>query len=679
MHAGGSLKTLRVASTLLFAAAIVACGHAAPKTTWLVVETTPYSGIDLAHTRAQGLAVRHLTLSGSKIVVELDANRAGGVVLLSDGACPLVIPDLDVRSGRTVHRVSVPWLDFGAPAPAMGFGATLDIGVTPGCPEAAAGRIAWRQTAGAPLRNVHVGRDGYRFLATMPSLRDALGAEPPWGIIPLSPRTRGEVELTARWTGGARAKIIRVLHVGAAARSHGLPNVALGTRLYFGGEGFRLSSLPLGSRATIYEADGVASLLPDLRGSYTLIDSAGRSLRIVAGKYDETPLDCGRSNCHAGLAEAARSSPMATVLERGLAKPFPGDYPGCAIGCHATGEPGIDDGGFVAVARELGIDARDIARTGWRDLPSALRRLGGVGCLGCHGPGAIPEPGGRFAILRADVCATCHDAPPRYGHVVAWRTSRMARADADPRTRTDGACARCHTTWGFLGRNDWKAPDAIGAIGIACSACHDVHPAHGVAAGRASAASLLRDVPLPSMFRGLPASAERGRICVSCHAPDGTQSTPSASAAAIWAGRGGVSPENGKPLNGPAPHLAIEGGCVGCHRNGPATLELGADHAFAARRDECTRCHTEKPVEFLRERAEALWKRVQRTTDVVSGTAPLHANPVALDQATPRSRAAWDIALVLEDPAADAHNAPYAAALLDAAERALGPVGSGAP
>jgi hypothetical protein len=42
-----------------------------------------------------------------------------------------------------------------------------------------------------------------------------------------------------------------------------------------------------------------------------------------------------------------------------------------------------------------------------------------------------------------------------------------------------------------------------------------------------------------------------------------------------------------------------------------------------------------------------------------------------LDRATPLGRAAWDVALVLEDPAAAAHNAPYARLLLAAAERAL--------
>jgi len=52
-----------------------------------------------------------------------------------------------------------------------------------------------------------------------------------------------------------------------------------------------------------------------------------------------------------------------------------------------------------------------------------------------------------------------------------------------------------------------------------------------------------------------------------------------------------------------------------------------------------------------------------------SGT--LHAEKPALDRTTALGRAAWDVAMVLEDPAADAHNAAYARALLDAADRAV--------
>ena len=228
----------------------------------------------------------------------------------------------------------------------------------------------------------------------------------------------------------------------------------MGARIHLGGDGWHVTARPAGSTATLDAAAGAASLLPDVAGDWRLADGSGHTLALRTARYDETPLDCGRAGCHADIAAAAARSPMTTVMARGLAaapdggRAFGPGYPTCAIACHATGEPGVTDGGFTHVAAELG-PAGDPRRS-WDELPGALRRLGGVGCLACHGPAAIPEASARWSVLRADVCAVCHDAPPRYGHVAAWRGTRMAHADRDARAASDRACARCHTTWGFV-------------------------------------------------------------------------------------------------------------------------------------------------------------------------------------------------------------------------------------
>ncbi|HEX3594825.1 MAG TPA: multiheme c-type cytochrome, partial [Polyangiaceae bacterium] len=373
---------------------------------------------------------------------------------------------------------------------------------------------------------------------------------------------------------------------------------------------------------------------------------------------------------------AARSNPMTTILQRGLDGPFSGDYPSCALACHAEGEPGIDDGGFATVAERFRLTPADVRRSGFHDLPAPLRRLGGVGCLACHGPGTVAEPGGHAALLRADVCATCHDAPPRYGHVVAWRSSRMARSDVDPRTR-EGACARCHTTWGFLGEPNRKPSEDAEAAGITCAACHAVHPvrrAAGSVLGATCAGALRRETPVPAVLEAaLAPSADESRACLSCHAPEPDGGGPAASAAVLWAGRGGLEPKTGAAMEGAAPHAGVPGGCVGCHRSGPAELGRGAGHAFAARGGDCTSCHAEKNDPALRERALALWSTALHTTTPVAVSNPPHTAPPKIDTSTPRGRALWDLALVVEDPAADRHDAPYARALLDAAERVLSP------
>jgi hypothetical protein len=324
----------------------------------------------------------------------------------------------------------------------------------------------------------------------------------------------------------------------------------------------------------------------------------------------------------------------------------------------------------------LELSPSDLRRSGFHDLPAPLRRLGGVGCLACHGPGTVAQPGGRDALLRSDVCATCHDAPPRYGHVVAWQGSRMARADADPRTR-DGECARCHTTWGFLGQKNRKPPDDAPPAGIACAACHAVHP---IRAGRESvigatcAAALRRETPVPALLSGAVAeTADKSRACLSCHTPDPGSRAPSASAAALWAGRGGLDPTTGAALDGPSPHGAVAAGCIGCHRSGPSGLGAGSGHAFQVSGDVCAGCHAERRDPALRERALSLWTRSYPPTTPVAASDPPHTVPPKLDTATPRGRALWDVALVVEDAAADRHNAPYARVLLNAAERILDP------
>jgi hypothetical protein len=638
--------------------------------------------MDLSHARVEGAGVLRATSSGGKLVVEIDAARGGPVVVRTEGACPVLVSRAEARGGGTLERRLVPWLDLGGPLPEVGFDRPLELTARPGCPEAARGRITWKQSSGAPLREAHTEQDGRRFVAKMPRLEDALGGTPRWGIVPISPRTRGDVTIEATWAGPDGTSVTRTVHAAAAARARGLPNVTVGARLYLGGSGWRVVSAPVGSHAALESKGGATSLSPDVRGGFTLSSEGGKTLRLVAGKYDETPLDCGRSDCHAEIARAARSSPMSTILQRGLDGPFAGDYPACALGCHAVGEPGLDDGGFAAVATALGRSPTEVAHTGWHELPAVLRRLGGVGCLACHGPGAIPEPGGRHALLRADVCATCHDAPPRYGHVVAWRASRMAVSDADARTTAE-PCARCHTTWGFLGQSERRPPGDQAPQGIACAACHAVHPAKAgeqKAMGQVCAAALRRDLPTPDLLEGaLTATSDRSRACLPCHTPLQSDAAPTGTAAAIWAARGGLSPITGAPLAGPAPHVGVEGGCVGCHRSGPPGLARGAGHAFRVDRRACTACHEDRSDRTIHARAEALSARLMALlpTAQVVGSGPAHASTLALDRSTPAGRAAWDVALVLEDPAADAHNAPYARELLDAAELALASLAPG--
>jgi hypothetical protein len=578
-----------------------------------------------------------------------------------------------------------------APVAPVGFDADFTVEARPLCPEARAGAITWRATAGGAAVALSTSDGGFSARGRTPALAAALGATPPWGVVPLSPRTRGEVLIEATWRDARGAEERHEARVVAAPRARGLPNTALGARVYLGGAGWHVTARPAGAGGALEASGGATSLVPDAVGDWRLVDGAGRALTLRAGRYEDTPLDCGRAECHAAVAAASVASPMTTVLARGLAPaasghgPAFGDgYPGCALACHATGEPGLADGGFSNVTGALDLDVDALGARRWETLPRPLRRLGGVGCLACHGPGALPEASARWSILRADVCATCHDAPARYGHVQAWRMTRMSRADHDARAATEPACARCHTTSGFLARVapegaaiDRRAPADVaadvGPIGVTCAACHAVHE-HG-APGHAPAPALLRTVPRPALLAGaaVPAPAEKSQVCLGCHAPDAADAAPAASAAALWLGRGGLEPATGAALPGPAPHAAVAGGCVGCHQTGPA-VERGAGHAFVAGGAACERCHPQRlAADDLAARARWLARALAERSrlSLPEGDEPPHARSMRLDLRTPLGRAAWDVALVLEDPSAAAHNAPYARLLLATAERAL--------
>ena len=543
-------------------------------------------------------------------------------------------------------------------------------GDLPGDPQ---GRIAWRQVAGPPLAALTPAGDGFALTGRTPPFRTVLPDPIPWGVVPLSPRTRGELSLEAIWRDDRGRSLRREIRLALAARSRGLPNTPIGARVYLGGEGWHLVSRPPGSAAAAETAGDVASLLPDVAGDYRLTDGQGRELTLRSARYDDTLLDCGRAGCHAAITDDAARSPMTTVLARGLA-PVPGRstpafgpaYPDCALACHATGEPGLADGGFADVARELGWGAG--RRQDWDHLPRPLRRLGGVGCLACHGPAALPPPSARWSLLRTDVCAVCHDAPPRYGHVFAWRGTGMARADRDPRASSERACARCHTTWGFLdptgAHGDRRPPDGVGPVGITCAACHAVHEHEtggppGALLRAPAAPALLKDAPPTSRFVHLPrlSHARPGRA-----APFGIGRGGVARA-------GGIDPASGQPMVGAAPHAAVPGGCIGCHLQGPGAVARGAGHAFVASRSSCIPCHAQPfPPSDVKERAQRLWAAWRRAARAPApGPAPAHASDVRLDRATPLGRAGWDVLLVLEDRAAAAHNARYARALLAAA------------
>jgi hypothetical protein len=655
----------------------VGCSRAAPPDFWLVLDTAPETVVLLAHAEVSppdALIDRRAERGGVALRLRRDL---GPVRVNASGACPVVV-ETPQAAPPVVERHVDPLFDLGPHVRVVGPARRFEIRPKPHCGEAKRARIDFRVAGGAPLDDVRLEDGGRTFSARTRGIdRVRLGSE--WGIVPVSANERGVTEIVARIRSVDGWSFERRFEVAALTRASGLPSVALGHGVLLSGSGFRLAKKPEGSRAELRLLGDLAELVPDVRGDFALADARGRELVIQGARYDEMPLDCGRSDCHSAIAASVRDSPMTHALSDGPEREHLRNQ--CAVTCHATGEPGTGDGGFSHVQEELGLVELP---ANWTDLPRALRRVGGVGCLACHGPTAIPPESARWAVLSSDVCAVCHDAPPRYRHVAAFNTTKMARADRNELTREPG-CARCHTAWGWLGEPERRPPAHVGALGIGCVACHDVHPRPDARAGEPGQKhTLLREIDVSAVLPGAPTSATgRSRVCISCHSP-GAEPFPAASAAAVWAGRGGLDPETGDPLAWPAPHAKNETGCLHCHaepREGfdPRYIRAlgvsgrGGSHAFRATLATCVACHDETPKRrpALAARARAVLDELVPLVGGKTRPVPIHAEALEVKLTGEKARALRNVLLVLEDGAADVHNPAYAEMLVSSAENAL--------
>lgn len=576
--------------------------------------------------------------------LELELRPGSGPLRLSlEGACPAELSLADAAPGDRRTITLSPWLSVaGGDLTQVGFDAPFTITLSPGCRDALSSKVEWSQTGGSPVTTTSE-QNGFVLHGRTP----AFSGEIPPGIVPISQRTRGELLFLAK--SGDHSLTVRV---SAAARSSGLPSLAVSQRVLLGGKAWRVKERAKDGHAEVSVQGKYSLFQPDARGRWVLEDERKQELSLVVGTHADTLLDCGRADCHARQTEAVKSSRMTHVFERGLRGQISGYSVDCALACHTAGEPGIADGGFSQLSNELGRSGVfDLEPNAWDELPRALRRLGGVTCTACHGPGAIPEPSARWAILRTDVCATCHDAPPRYGHVQAWNTTAMSRADHDDRARREPACRACHTTAGFLAklnlRQDQNPPEL--ELGIGCAACHAPHADH-------QEPRLLRQVSLPPGLQ-LPESAAPSRVCVGCHSGD------SASAASVLFGP-----------DPPGAHASVAKGCIGCHAGVRGKSgERGGNHSFAVDRARCSQgCHQEGvPVTdpALRARALALFERLGGSLEP---RRPPHAGKLP-KPVTEQSREALALVrMVIDDRAAAVHDAKRVRALLSRAESLLG-------
>ena len=649
---------------------------------------------ELSFVPAAAVVRAEQTLTNRVVLHVASALAEPDLTIIHPRACPARVA---VRRGMTTAIALAPLLEVGPPLAQVGFDAPFRFEVRPGCAEGRRGAISWRIASGAELIALTAEEHGFVVHGRTASLLASWVTTLPWGPVPFSPRTRAETVLEGRFAGSDGRDLVLTQRVAATTRASGLPTTGLGHRVVLGGEGWSIVESPEGARAPLEPLPGGATLVADVAGRWLLRDGMGAELSLRVGRHDRTPLDCGRGECHQRAAENAQSSPMTSVLMRRMATD--GYRVACALGCHTAGEPGTDDGGYDQLATALGVGTVAATPGGIAALPRALRRVGGVTCTACHGPGAIPERDARWAILRSDVCATCHDAPPRYDKVVGWAASRMAHADARSGSRA-APCAGCHTTAGFLDRiavrpllEHGQPPPAAGDVGVACAACHAPHGEH-------VGDRLLRRLPEISAAAALAPDliGQGSGVCLGCHSsPDGAwsgaengQGLPEVTMGLLWLGRGGVRTADGMGVAGEAPHVGPKG-CMGCHMTGRH------NHDFSVASTSCDPCHDQDMAELqtvitsLEGRIQVLGARLvadrpaidRPATDRFSldrgafrfhGSSPAELAPwsQAVSADGPWARALRDLLLITGDRSAAVHNPTYVRTLLDEIESMLG-------
>jgi hypothetical protein len=159
------------------------------------------------------------------------------------------------------------------------------------------------------------------------------------------------------------------------------------------------------------------------------------------------------------------------------------------------------------------------------------------------------------------------------------------------------------------------------------------------------------------------------RVCVSCHAAESGFDLPTASALALVTGTLGFAAD-GTRLRAPAPHAALERGCLACHGTADVPgVERGSSHRFSVAGGACGPCHQREPGP-----PAELDRRIRELAARFPGG--------ALDRASarpgqgPRTRedqARWNAALAVNDRGLWAHGGPGALALVEAAEALLAP------
>ncbi|MCL5966146.1 MAG: carboxypeptidase-like regulatory domain-containing protein [Deltaproteobacteria bacterium] len=467
-----------------------------------------------------------------------------------------------------------------------------------------------------------------------------------FGILPITPDTRGQVTAKVTVSDGRGQSASVTLTLNAASVLTGVPNVAVGTRVYMNRGNDNASQTwtlipPTGSTAALDNASSrTPSFVADIAGSYAL-SAGGSSTTIHAGNWvgvitggsgNSITVDSACTGCHNDITASDGFTPWlgtahSTMFTRGINGGNGSFYGvGCLV-CHTVGfDRGTANGGFDDLAAASGwVFPSTLAAGNWDNMVATFPvqnpntspvRLANIQCENCHGPQNSGGHGSTGPIdsmnlftssrisFSAEQCATCHASGAGYHIYSEWTTlsddgmghSNRSRAIA---SGTSAHCGRCHSVQGFqiyldqldagtignIASSTWSSVTAANVEPVTCTACHDPMDATNPHQLRVYDNSAL----LPAGFR--VAGFGKGALCVTCH--NSRNGAQSGSTTQTYLHEDTETYNSGDPTGYSAPHQACQSD-VFAGRNAyfmGGTLPMISKHA--AVEDTCVGCHME--------------------------------------------------------------------------------------
>lgn len=432
---------------------------------------------------------------------------------------------------------------------------------------------AWEQVAG-PSATTTNGTTNSTLTFTAPTLANfptlASSEAYKWQVLPVSrDDTKLMFKLTVTDSSGntdAAVFIVYVADEGSEIHtSSGLPNVAVGSKVYLSGPSLRAAgantttallgsaitdwswtlSLPAGSSVTFADSGSTTSSIqfpsftPDVDGIYT-VTYTSTSGSVTSGELQintadwagvgtiggTTPVSPQCANCHDGTVEGDMTTGWMATEHASIFEDSLTTYAGLAP------EPYLwqfHTVGYNTDATNTGFD--DLANTNDFTFPeegmtfselttdyAAVAKLANVQCENCHGPGDQHRGDPlriKFSASQFGVCGQCHIQEAQWINSAHNMTGVVHGSGTYQSTWTSNTgCIRCHSSAGFVTHIEGGTLAAITETGVfpglTCAGCHDPHSA-------TNARQLRQAGNVTMVVDGSTVNAGKAAVCYTCH------------------------------------------------------------------------------------------------------------------------------------------------------------------